>query len=82
VKEVEAAGPPPLATYTYDLNGNRSSKTLENGTVASYSYDNARRLTQVKHTLGSSTLAQIDYTLNSVGNRTSKKGHRHHSQSE
>jgi RHS repeat-associated protein len=72
VKEVEAAGPPPLATYTYDLNGNRSSKTLENGTVSSYSYDNARRLTQVKHTLGSSTLAQIDYTLNSVGNRTSK----------
>ena len=72
LKAIQAGGPPPLATYTYDLNGNRIGKNLENGTVTSYSYDNASRLTQMKHTMGVTTLAQFDYTLNNVGNRTTK----------
>jgi RHS repeat-associated protein len=47
-------------------------KTLENGTETSYAYDNASRLTQMKHAKGITTLAQFDYTLDSVGNRTQK----------
>jgi len=72
LKEISAGGPPPLATYAYDLNGNRITKTLENGTTASYIYDNASQLTQVKHMKSASTIAQFDYTLNAVGNRTAK----------
>ena len=72
MKESSAGGPPPLATYDYDLNGNRITKTLENGTTASYIYDNASQLTRVKHMKSASTIAQFDYTLNAVGNRTAK----------
>jgi len=72
LKEISAGGPPPLATYAYDLNGNRITKTLENGTTASYIYDNASQLTRVIHMKSATNIAQFDYTLNAVGNRTAK----------
>ncbi len=31
------------------MNGNRTAKSLENGTVTSYTYDMASRLTQIDH---------------------------------
>jgi len=61
-----------MATYAYDLNGNKITKTLENGTTASYIYDNASQLTRVKHMKSATNIAQFDYTLNAVGNRTAK----------
>jgi RHS repeat-associated protein len=68
---VSAGGPPPLATYGYDLAGNRIRKTLENGTSTAYSYDAAQRLLGVNHTLGTAPL-NIAYTLNATGNRTAR----------
>jgi len=70
LKEVISDGPPPMATYTYDLNGNVATKTLENGTLATYTYDNASRLTNVAHTKSGTNIIAQAYTLNSVGNRT------------
>jgi len=35
-KAIQAGGSPPLATYNYDLNGNRTGKTLGNVTATSY----------------------------------------------
>jgi RHS repeat-associated protein len=72
VASVSADGPPPVATYTYDGNGNRLSKTLENGVATGYVYDAANRLTSVTHSLGSNVVAGYGYTLNAVGNRTSR----------
>ena len=68
---VSAGGPPPLATYGYDLAGNRIRKTLENGTSTAYTYDAAQRLLGVNHTLGTAPL-NIAYTLNPTGNRTAR----------
>ncbi len=42
-----------------------------NGTATSFEYDNALRLAQVLHTgIGGSTLEQLSYTLDAVGNVT------------
>jgi RHS repeat-associated protein len=67
-----ADGPLPLASYNYDLAGNRTSKTLENGTSTAYSYDDASRLTAVDHLVGAASFQRIDYALNNVGNRTAR----------
>ncbi len=40
------------------------------GTTATYSYDNALRLTQVRNQQGSSTISSHSYSLDAVGNRT------------
>ena len=69
---VTAGSPPPLATYTYDLAGKRLTRTLENGVTTSGSYDAASRLLGLAHTHPSGPLASVGYTLNAVGNRTSR----------
>ncbi|MCG3146570.1 MAG: hypothetical protein PCFJNLEI_00001 [Verrucomicrobiae bacterium] len=70
--ETIVGGSGPLVTYTYDLAGNRVGKALGNGSIASYVYDDANRLLSLIHSNSSGVFAQFDYTLNSVGNRTSK----------
>ena len=47
MKAIYAEGPPPIATFTYDLNGNRLSLALNNGVTNGYVYDNANRLTSL-----------------------------------
>ena len=59
-------------SYQYDLNGNRTGKTLANNTSAAYSYDNASRLISLVHSNAAGLLARFDYALNAVGNRTNK----------
>ena len=51
---------------------NSGKNLLQNGTEAVYTYDMASRLTQISHSSGSTVLNTISYTLNRVGNRTSK----------
>ncbi|HEY5894208.1 MAG TPA: RHS repeat domain-containing protein [Chthoniobacterales bacterium] len=65
-----ADGPAPLVAYTYyDANGNRTSKTLENGTRAACTYDDANQLLGISHSLTVNaqpfTLG-LAYTCNSV----------------
>ncbi len=59
-----------IASYGHDAAGNRTSITCPNGVTTAYSYDNdpRYRLTQIMDSTGSTTLAQISYTVDSVGN--------------
>ena len=72
VATISADGPPPLATFSYNPNGSRIGKVLENTTSVVYGYDNANRLTSVDHLTGNASFMRFDYALNSVGNRLSK----------
>jgi YD repeat-containing protein len=67
VASVVADGPSPLATFTYDLAGNRLSKNLDNGVQSVYSCDAVNRLTQIVHQPGVETLG---YTYDSMNRRT------------
>lgn len=71
VVEVWNGGLTPLAEYTYDAAGRRTGKALENGTEASYDYDDAGRLLSLVHTSGVNTIASFEYTHDSVGRRES-----------
>ena len=62
-------------SYSYDDAGRMTTTTLpgSTGIVSSYSYDNANRLTGIDHVKdGSTTIASVAYTLDSVGNRTQR----------
>ena len=69
---INVDGAAPLVAYGYDADGKPATKTLENGTSTTYSYDDAERLTEVKHVRDTTVLAQFDYALDAVGNRTQK----------
>jgi len=70
VESISAGGPPPLATYSYNLDGTLAQKVLENGTAAAYGYDVANQLLNITQALGATAFAQRDYTYNSRGLRT------------
>ena len=57
--------------YTYDSVGRLTGIALPNGVTSTLSYDNADRLTRITHARGMTTLEDIQYVLNAVGNRTS-----------
>jgi len=48
--------------------------TLANGVVASYSYDNASRLTGISYQFGSNVLGNLTYTYDALGRRTGVGG--------
>ncbi len=70
ILSITADGPPPLASYSHDLNGNRTGKTLENGTSTSYSFDDASRVTNIVHSVASTNFASFAYGYDSVDRRT------------
>ncbi|PYI94663.1 MAG: hypothetical protein DME97_01420 [Verrucomicrobia bacterium] len=70
--EISDGGANPLATYAYDLNGNRISRSVENGTAVNYAYDNTSRGLSVDQINSAGSFAKVDYTLDSVNNRTSR----------
>ena len=56
--------------YSYDPAGRLISKTLPNGVAASYTYDNANRLTGLVNRRGdTSVISSFSYTHDNVGNR-------------
>jgi YD repeat-containing protein len=58
-------------SYVYSsTNGQLQSVTRANGVVTTYAYDNMGRVNDIKHVLGTKTLAEYAYTLNSLGNAT------------
>jgi RHS repeat-associated protein len=61
-----------VAAYEYNLVGRTTAKTLENGIRTTFGYDAAHRLTQIEHRRGNELLTAFGYTLDRVGNRTSK----------
>jgi len=57
------------ATWTHDLANRRKDATLGNGLFTSFEYDLNDRLTKIKHARDASTLFDIDYGYDEVGNR-------------
>lgn len=53
--------------YEYYENDLLKKKTLPNGIETTYDYDNANRLKEVKHKLGTNTVADFKYTRDSLG---------------
>jgi YD repeat-containing protein len=72
LSSISVDGTAPLVTYGYDADGNPAAKAFENGTSTTYTYDEASRLTEVKHVKDATVLAQFDYALDAMGNRTQK----------
>ena len=66
VAAINADGPPPLATFVYDLAGRRASRTLENGITSTNTYDANGRLTLLAH----GTVEALTYTYDMLNRRT------------
>jgi RHS repeat-associated protein len=62
-----------LATYSYDLNGNRTQRLLRNGTLTNYSPDALNRREAVVHMRGGTTLGRFDYHYDVVSRVKSVK---------
>jgi RHS repeat-associated protein len=58
-----------MASYRYDLNGNRISKMVQNGTSTFYTYDNADRMLRLIHQKEGVVFAQFDYGYDNVNRR-------------
>ncbi len=72
VATMSVDGPPPLASFTYDPAGNRLSKTLENGTVTTSTYDISGLLTGLTHANGGNGFESVGYGYNSLDLRTNE----------
>jgi len=62
------SGASTLATYEYDLDGNLSSRSLNNSTGTTYAYDALDQVTWVTHSL-TGTTRRLTYGYDNVGNR-------------
>lgn len=69
VKSILADGIP-LASYTYDLNGNRTNKSLNNATNTSYTYSDANRLLALDNKRAGMSFARFDYNYDNVNRRS------------
>lgn len=69
VSQIQADGPPPLATYTYHLDGTVAGRTLENAVTTTYAYDAANQFQSVSHANGAGTWQRFDYQYDLVGRR-------------
>ena len=70
VKNIFAGGIPNIVTYSYDLNGNRTSKILKNGTATNYFHDDANRTLTVNNQKGGVSFAQFDYGYDPLDRKT------------
>ena len=66
VASIVADGPPPLATFAYDIAGRSTSRTLENGITSTYAYDADERLTSLTH----GSVETLTYTYDAMHRRT------------
>src|SRR6266496_3587723 len=62
------SGATTVATYSYDLDGNLISRSLDNSTNTTYGYDELDRVTSVAHALNG-TPRTFAYDYDNVGNR-------------
>jgi RHS repeat-associated protein len=60
--------------FSYDNANRRSTLTLPNGIVATYSYDNDWHLTGISYTLNSTLVGALNYGYDTLGMRTSVSG--------
>lgn len=65
---VNNSGGGTVVTYGYDVDGNVTTRTPDNSTSSSYTYDGLDRITHIGHTLNGTT-RDLDYAYDSVSNR-------------
>lgn len=70
LSSIAAEGAFALVEYTYDLNGNRLTKALENGTSVAYAHDAANRMTSIEHLEAAIAFASFGYGYDTVDRRT------------
>ena len=68
IKTISDAGTG-IATYTYDRNGNRLKKSLQNGTSTDYSYDDVNKLLLINHQKAGVSFGRFDYGYDNVDRR-------------
>lgn len=66
---VNNSGGGTLITYGYDPDGNLSTRSPDNLTSSSYTYDALDRVTHISHALSGITAPTFDYDYDAVGNR-------------
>jgi RHS repeat-associated protein len=64
-----------MFNFSYDALSRRTQMTRPSGVNTNYAYDNLSHLLSVLHQLGGNTLDGATYTVDAVGNRTSKLNH-------
>ncbi len=62
----------PIATYTYDANGNRETLVYANGNSTAYSYNPANKLVTLTNKKGPDTVSQYGYTYYLDGSQASE----------
>ena len=70
VASISNGGTFPLVIYTYDLTGNRLSKTANNGTDVAYAYDDAERLLELLNRKATRPFASFNYGYDNLNRRT------------
>jgi RHS repeat-associated protein len=60
--------------FTYDNANRRSTTTLGNGILITYSYDNANQLVSIVYAKGQTTIGDLQYTYDNAGRRTMVSG--------
>jgi RHS repeat-associated protein len=60
--------------FTYDTANRRATLMLPSGIVATYSYDAASQLTGITYKQGATTVGDLVYTYDTLGNRTQTSG--------
>ena len=63
-----------VVAVDYDDAGRRTVLTLPNGVETHYAYDDASRLTSITYKLGQTTLGDLTYVFDKLGNRTTIGG--------
>src|SRR5206468_1059212 len=62
-------------TYEYDANSNLTTQSYPNGVVATFTHDNANRLTAIVDRVGSSApILSLSYNRDGAGQLTSENG--------
>jgi len=65
----DAASPPPIVQYSYDLGNRVVTRSDRNGAVATYGYNATDWVTSLEHTIGGTHIAGFRYDFDKEGNK-------------
>ena len=65
----DAASPPPIVQYTYDLGNRVVTRSYRNGAVATYGYNANDWVASLEHTIGATRIAGFGYDFDEEGNK-------------
>jgi RHS repeat-associated protein len=63
-----------ITSFTYDADGRRTTIKLPNGISGAYTYDSRSNVLSITYTKGATTVGNLTYTYDSLGQRTSMGG--------